>query len=155
MNSSPVNAFLIGIVSGMRALAGPTLVSQKLASEKPNPLLNSKLSFMASPKTATVFKVLAGAELIGDKIPHGPDRISPPQLIARLASGATAGAVLGQAHGASVRVGALLGAAGALTGAFTFFHIRRYLNHEQNIPDPLLAVIEDAITYGAGWQIVK
>ena len=110
---------------------------------------------MASPKTANVFKVLAGGELISDKMPHGPDRTSPPQLIARLASGATAGAVLSEARGASVRVGALLGAAGALAGTFTFFHIRRYLNHEQDIPDPLLAVIEDAITYGAGWQIVK
>ena len=136
-------------------MAGPALVSQKLSSETSNPLPTSTLSFMASPKTANVFKVLAGGELIGDKVPHGPDRISPPQLIARLASGATCGAALSEARGASVRVGALLGAAGALAGAFAFFHIRRYLNHEQDVPDPLLAVIEDALTYGVGWQVVK
>ncbi|MBO0930531.1 DUF4126 family protein [Fibrella aquatilis] len=155
MNSSPLSAFLIGVVSGMRAMAGPALISQKLSTQTPNPLFDSSLSFIASPKTANVLKVLAGGELIGDKVPHGPDRISPPQLIARLASGATCGAALSEARGASVRVGALLGATGALAGAFTFFHLRRYLNHEQDIPDPLLAVIEDAITYGAGWQAVK
>ncbi|MBO0936194.1 DUF4126 family protein [Fibrella sp. HMF5335] len=155
MKSSPLSAFSIGVVSGMRAFSGPALVSQKLSAETPNPLFNSRLAFMASPKVANVFKVLAGGELIGDKIPHGPDRISPPQLIARLASGATSGAVLSEARGASVRVGALLGAAGALAGAFAFFHLRRYLNHDQDVPDPLLAVIEDAITYGAGWAVVK
>ena len=139
----------------MRALSGPALVSQKFSSALINPLINTNLSFIASPRAATLIKVLASGELIGDILPNTPDRIEPQSLVFRMASGAVCGALLSRERGASAGLGGVLGAAGALVGTFAFFHIRRYLSHQQGIPDPILAVVEDAITYGAGWAVVN
>ncbi len=155
MESSPLNAFLVGVASGMRAFAGLTLVSQKFSSEKVTAFADGPLSFLASPKTASVMKLLAAGEVLGDKLPNAADRTEPASLAFRVAAGATSAALLSKSQGHSPAMGAFLGAAGALAGTFTFFHLRRFLNHDENIPDPLLAVIEDTITYAVGWQVVK
>lgn len=149
-----LNTFQMGIVAGMRSLSAPALVAHKLAALQPDPLPGSKLHFMASPKTATVLTVLAGGELIGDKVPSAPDRTEIQPLSFRIASGAVCGAALSEAEGKQVKLGAVLGGLGAVVGAYAFFRLRHWLTHEQSVPDPLVALVEDALAIGAGlWTL--
>ncbi len=150
-----MKAFQIGIVAGMRTMTAPALVSYKLSHMVPNPLPDSTLHFMTSPKTATTFAVLASGELIGDKLPNTPDRTAFPQVTGRIASGALSGAALVDADGQSVAYGAVLGALGAVVGTFAFFQLRHWLTHEKDLPDPVVALVEDALTIGAGWLIIN
>jgi len=155
MISTYLNAFQIGIIAGMRSLTAPALVSHKLSQASPDPIPDSPLHFLTSPKTATALAVMAGGELIGDKLPNSPDRIAPPVLSGRIVAGAMSGAALSEADGQPLAYGAVLGAVGALVGTVAFFHLRIWLNHEKGIPDPIVALVEDAMTVGAGWIIVN
>ncbi|MCK8492523.1 DUF4126 family protein [Spirosoma sp. RP8] len=154
MIRSYLNAFQIGIVAGMRALSAPAMVSHKLAQMQPDPLPDSKLHSLASPKTATVLKVMAVGELIGDKLPNTPNRTEPSSVVGRMASGALSGAALSEVDGKDARYGAVMGAAGALVGTFAFFHLRRWLTHEQGLPDPVVALAEDVIAVGTAWRLI-
>ena len=150
-----LNAFQIGFVAGMRSLTAPAVVSHKLSNTHPNPLPNSKLHFMTSSKTATTLKALAGAELIGDKVPNVPDRIEAQPLTMRAASGALCGAALSEAEGKPAQIGAVFGGLGAVAGAYTFFYLRQWLTMERDLPDPAVALAEDALAIGAGWLTVN
>lgn len=149
-----LTAFQIGVIAGMRTLMAPALVSHKLSNAKPDFLSDSVLQFMTSPKTATTLSVLAAGELIGDKLPSAPDRTGWPQISGRLASGALSGAALTQADGQSLAYGGLAGALGAAVGSYAFFQLRHWLTHEKDLPDPLVAVAEDALAFGAGLLIL-
>ncbi|MFD2935830.1 DUF4126 family protein [Spirosoma flavum] len=155
MNRTYLNAFQIGIVAGMRAMSAPAFVSHKLSHMTPGPLSDSPLHFLTSTKTATTLAVLAGGELVGDKLPSSPDRTKFPQMLGRIVSGALSGAALTEADDEPVASGAVLGALGAVVGTFAFFHLRHWLTHEKGLPDPLVAVAEDALTMGAGWLTVN
>ena len=149
-----LNAFQIGFVAGMRSLTAPAVVSHKLSNTHPNPLPGSKLHFLTSSKTATTLKALAGAELIGDKVPNVPDRIEPEPLTMRIASGATCGAALSQAEGKPAKIGAVIGGFGAVAGSYTFFYLRQWLTMERGLPDPAVALAEDALAITIGWLTV-
>lgn len=155
MISPYLKAFQIGVIAGMRSMMAPALVSRKLSQTTPNPLPNSPLHFLTSSKTATTFAVLAGGELIGDKIPNSPNRTTLPQLSGRILSGGMCGAALTEAEGEPLAYGAVLGALGAVAGTFAFFQLRHYLTHEKDLPDLWVAVAEDALTIGAGWLVVN
>ena len=150
-----LKAFEIGMIAGMRTMTAPALVSYKLAQMRPVPLTNSKLSFLTSSTTTNVLTVLAVGELIADKMPGTPDRIGQPQVWGRIGSGALSAAALTEADGESAPIGAVIGALGAVAGAFAFFHLRKWLTYEQGLPDPVVALAEDALAIGAGWWIVN
>ncbi len=150
-----LNAFGIGVIAGMRSMMAPALVSRKLSQTTPNPLSNSPLHFMTSSKTATTFAVLAGGELIGDKLPNTGDRTAFPQITGRILSGGLCGAALTETDGESLSHGAIFGAVGAVAGTFAFFQLRHYLTHEKDLPDLWVAVAEDVLAIGAGWLVVN
>jgi uncharacterized membrane protein len=70
-------------------------------------------------------------------------------------SGAVSGAALSEIDGQTAGYGAVAGGLGALVGSFAFFHLRHWLTHEQNLPDPLVALAEDAIAIGTGWRLIN
>lgn len=150
-----LSAFQIGVIAGMRSMMAPALVSHKLSRTTPNPLPDSPVHFMTSSKTAITFAVLAGGELVGDKLPQTPDRTAFPQVAGRLVSGALCGAALTKADGQPLAYGAALGTLGAVVGTFAFFQLRHWLTHEKDLPDVWVAVAEDALAIGAGWVIVN
>lgn len=147
-------AFGIGVVAGMRALTAPALLSHKLVRTVPAKEPVNPVDYVAQPTTARVLKVLAGAEVIGDKVPHGPDRTSPPQFITRIMSGGSCGAVLSEVEGQSVLIGSVVGALGAVAGTLLFFNLRRWLDHDLGLPDTVGALAEDALAIGGGWAVV-
>ncbi|MGD9735278.1 MAG: hypothetical protein AB7V58_06680 [Solirubrobacterales bacterium] len=85
---------------------------------------------------------LAAGEAVGDKLPLAPPRSDPPALAARLAAGAAVGAASAGARGARV------GAAFALASAYASERARALLGERTGLPDPAIAVVEDAVVYG-------
>jgi hypothetical protein len=42
-----------------------------------------------------------------------------------------------------------------VASAFAFFHIRRKAGKDLNVPDPVVAIAEDALVIGAGLTILR
>jgi hypothetical protein len=123
----------LGFVSGLRAALGPALVAE-----------------IAPPNVKLVFRLLAVGELVADKLPKTPNRIDPGPLTGRIVSGAVVGYVVSRHAGRSVWVGALLGGIAAVGGSYGGYYGRRLLGQKLHLPDPIIAVAEDAIGVGLG-----
>jgi uncharacterized membrane protein len=98
--------------------------------------------------TAIVFSILAVGELIGDKLPQTPNRTDAFPLIARIAFGGLVGAICATSlHGAAIE-GILLGAIGAVAGAFVGFHLRQAATKSWGVPKLAAALTEDILAIG-------
>lgn len=86
---------------------------------------------------------MAVGELVADKLPFTPSRLSPVGLGARVLSGGWSGERLVHRFGGSASAGAALGAAGALAGAWLGYTIR--FTAAKRIPDPFVALVEDGV----------
>lgn len=116
-----IHSFLIGLVAGARSLTPLAAVSDA-ARRGALPADNGAPAFLGHPLTSAGAKALAAGELWGDKLKSAPDRIVPAGMIARLATGAIAGAALAPRRHA--RLGALLGAGAAVGAAYLSFGAR-------------------------------
>ena len=137
-------------------MAGPALASDHLSRVHPNALAASPLlRWLGTPKAALVFKFLAAGEIIGDKLPMTPNRIDPGPLFGRLLFGGITGAALCAADGKRAAAGAAIGVLAAGTSAFGFYHLRQWADRTTGLPDPVVAVAEDAIAFGGGWSVLQ
>lgn len=156
MNTTSVLAlaFAIGLICGLRSLTGPAVVSLA-AHWKWIDLQHSALSFLGT--TAAVFISIAAAliEIIVDKLPNTPRRTEALGLIARLLFGGLSGAAICAARNQSMVIGAVLGGAGGLIGAFAGYQVRTRLVRALGVPDVVVAFIEDAVAIGGGFLIVS
>ncbi|MBJ7602129.1 MAG: hypothetical protein JF888_02880 [Candidatus Dormibacteraeota bacterium] len=91
------------------------------------------------PWLARGLGVLAGGELIGDKLPATPSRLAGPALAGRAVSAGLAGARLAGPTGAAVAV-----LASAVT-AYGGYHARRRLTEITPLPDWAVALAEDSL----------
>ena len=148
-------AFGLGVVIGMRALVGPALLSRKLVRTVPVKEPTKPIHYMAQPPVAIGLEVLAGTEILTDKLPGVPDRTIPFQFGGRILSGGSCGAVLSEVEGESILLGSVAGGIGAVAGTLVFFNLRQWLHHGVGLPDPLVALAEDVLCVGAGWAIVN
>lgn len=142
----------IGAVAGMRTMSAPALVSYA-ATTGQNEGMSQTL--LASQNVSKVLGLLAVGEMIADKLPGIPDRTSAPSLAARAASGAFSGAAIFTSRKKSLGIGAAVGALAAVASAFALFHLRRKAGKELNLPDPVVALAEDALVIGAGFAILR
>lgn len=155
MYETYAKAFGLGIVIGMRALMGPALLSRKLARTVPVKQPTKPIHYLAPPPVAIALEVLAGTEILTDKLPGVPNRTVPFQFGGRIASGGTCGAFLSQVEGGDIPVGVVAGSLGAVVGTLAFFNLRQWLHYDLGLPDPLVALAEDALAISAGWAIVN
>jgi uncharacterized membrane protein len=155
MNASQVLllAFLIGVVSGLRSLTAPAVVSWAGHRNWLN-LHNTPLSFIGSTAAVVIFVLLAIVELVADQLPSTPSRLQPPGLIARIILGGLSGAGVAVAGAQSIALGAILGAAGGIAGAFAGYEVRTRLVRALKVPDLVVALLEDAVAIGGGLLIV-
>ena len=107
-------AFLIGVVTGLRALTGIAAVSWAAHLNWIH-LDHTWLAFLANSSTTYALTFMAAGELITDKLPTTPSRKVPLQFGGRVANGAVAGIALGTAAGFAL-LGLLAGIAGAVVG---------------------------------------
>ncbi|HSE97735.1 MAG TPA: DUF4126 family protein [Blastocatellia bacterium] len=145
----------LGAVAGIRTMSAPALLSHHLKSEQLDGDNDLEGNPLASPNAAAVFRVLAAGEIIADKLPFMPDRTSLPSLMARIGSGALVGGTVFAARKEPPVVGAIIGAAAAVASAFTMLFLRRKAGRNLNLPDPVVALAEDAIAIGGGMGVLK
>jgi|SRR5450759_5057952 uncharacterized membrane protein len=124
-------SFAIGLTCGLRSMTGPAVVRWRAR----DPL---RLAFAA----------LAAGELIADKLPATPPRTIPPALIFRAVSGGFAGHSVARLFGADPRMGTAAGSAGAIVGAYLGMTVRGWIVRTSGLPDPLVALAEDAAAIG-------
>jgi len=155
MPNTYLQAACLGVIAGMRSMGAPALVSDHLARSASPSLGPSPLRWLGTAKAATITKFLAAGEIVGDKLPMTPSRLAPAPLVARMVSGGMCGAALCLHGGKRGDVGAVLGMAGALAGAFGFYHLRRTLGQKTSIPDPVLGAAEDVLAFGGGWAVLR
>ena len=155
MTQTYLKAFGLGVIAGIRAMSAPALLSHKLVRTVPIKQPTKPIDYLAQPPVEIALKVLAGAEIVGDKVPHGPKRTSPPQFIARISSGAACGAFVSEAEGKSAPLGLVIGGVGAVASTLLFYNLRTWLDHDLGIPDVVGALIEDALVISVGWQIAN
>lgn len=146
--------FVLGFVNGLRTLT-PVAVLCWGAHLGWFSLAHTPFFFLASPISLIVFTVLALGEYIGDKLPKTPSRVSAFPLIGRIVFGGACGAVLTVIAGASLFLGVLVGAAGAVVGAYSGFLLRRSLTKSGRLPDLPVALVEDAITLLGAFFVVS
>jgi len=94
---------------------------------------------------AIVFTLLALGEMIADKLPRMPDRLSAVPLIARIIFGGLIGSIAATAMAGPGLEGVLLGVLGAALGAFAGFMIRRDMVERIGCADWKVALVEDLI----------
>jgi uncharacterized membrane protein len=147
-------AFLIGVVAGLRALTAPAAVAWA-AHRNWIKLHNSPLSFLGSTSVVVVFTLLALVELVADQLPSTPSRTEPPGLIARIVLGGLSGAAVAASESQPIALGAVLGMAGGIVGAFAGYEVRTRLVRALKVPDFVIACLEDVVAIGGGILIVS
>jgi uncharacterized membrane protein len=141
--------FLMGCVAGLRSMMATAIVCAAAYLQWVH-LEGTPLAFMTSKVTLSLFTFLAICELIVDKLPQTPSRTAKMGLIARAVTGALSGAALAVSGGQSLAVGALLGLVGGVGGAFVGYQIRHGLVTQMNLPDFVVAVVEDLLAISGG-----
>lgn len=94
--------------------------------------------------------VMAGGELIADKLPMTPNRTAAGPLLGRAFTGAISGAVVCSARKRSLLAGALIGAAAAVGTAYGAYELRKQAGRKLHVPDIFVALAEDAIVGALG-----
>ena len=148
-------AFAIGSVTGLRSFT-PAAVVCWAARLGVLSLRATPLAFLGSPVAVAIFTLLALAELVADKLPKTPARTAAMGLSARFLLGGMCGAALDLASPQPVSwvFAALLGAAGGIVGAFAGYQVRTRLVKALNVPDFVIAPVEDAVAIAAAILIV-
>jgi uncharacterized membrane protein len=144
-------AFLIGVVSGLRAFMGLAAISWAARLHWLN-LENTKLAFLGYAATPYIISLLAIGELISDQLPKTPSRTVPPQFGARILTGAFCGAAIGAPSDMLVS-GLLAGIVGAIAGTLGGAKMRALLAKSFNKDQPA-AFLEDALAIGLAVFIV-
>lgn len=149
-----LSAFVIGIVAGLRSMIAAAAVSWAAHLHRLD-LRDSRLALLSSTGAVSVLSVLGLGELIADKLPFVPNRISALPMAFRILSGAICGAALCLSANRLLLPGTLLGGLGAVDGAFGGFHVRRLLVKYLKIPDMAIALAEDGLAIGLGFYLVS
>ena len=144
----------IGVVTGLRSMTAPAVVAWAAHLGWIN-LSGSPLAFMGSAWAVGIFTVGALGEFVGDQLPTTPARTAAVGLTARIVIGLLTGACLGVAGGASYWLGALIGAIGAIAGAFGGYQARVRLVRGLHVPDAAIAIPEDLVAIGVGLLLVS
>ena len=150
--------FGIGVTTGLRCMTAPAVVAWAAHLGWIN-LSGSPLAFMGSVWAAGIFTLLALTEYVVDQLPSTAARTTAGPLTTRIVVGLLTGACLGIGEGASLWVGALIGALGAVAGAFGGYQARVRLVRGLHVPDAAVAIPEDLVAVGLGllccFQVLK
>jgi uncharacterized membrane protein len=128
-----------GLIAGLRSFSAPAAVSLALAERYPR-----------AAQLAPALQMLAAGEMLADKLPGMPARTTPPVLAGRALTGAISGAALADAAGRSRITGALLAGTVAIASSYAALALRSMLVQRLAVPDPLVALVEDAVVIVAG-----
>jgi uncharacterized membrane protein len=146
-------ALIIGFSSGLRTFTAPAVVAWAAHLGRLN-LHGSPFAFMSSAIAVGIFTFMALLEYVFDLLPKAPNRTDPGSLIARIISGGLCGACLFASANQSWIIGAMLGAIGAVIGAFAGYHARWRLVQKLKLKDAMIAIPEDFVAIGLAYLMV-
>ena len=136
-------AFLIGVVSGLRSMAAPAVVSWAVQLGYLS-IGDTWLAFLGFRWTRWILSIAALGELIGDKLPSTPSRKALVPFVARILSGGLCGGAIGATLG-NLYLGMVFGAAGAVAGTLGGYASRTGLVRATSGRDVPIALLEDLI----------
>lgn len=139
-----IRSLLIGLVAGQRSMT-PLAATALSAASGRIAVGHGLPTLLSSPLVAAVSAVLAAGELAGDKMASAPDRTILPGLVARLITGALAGAAVAPAKNRPAA--ASLGALGAVAGGYAGLAVRKRAMRRYG--QMRSGVVEDVLTLGA------
>jgi uncharacterized membrane protein len=150
-----IKAAGLGIIAGMRTFSAPAAASHLYSRHPADSLEDSPIGFIQTDTASNVFKVLAAAEFIGDKMPNTPNRTSAPGLTGRLLSGIFAGVTVYKANRKNILIGGLIGGSAALLSTFGCFYLRTAITAKSKIPDAVVGACEDALVVALGVKLAQ
>jgi uncharacterized membrane protein len=109
---------------------------------------------MSSWVAVAIFTLAALAEYVADKLPRTPNRTNAGPLIGRIVLGALSGAAVGAAARGTIFAAAVLGALGAVLGAYAGYHARRQLVGRLQGKDLVVALGEDLVAIVLAYVVV-
>jgi uncharacterized membrane protein len=145
-------AFVIGVLNGLRSFTPPAAAAWAVYLRWIK--LQGALALIGSVPVVVTLTLLAAFELVADKTPWIPDRITTMSLVARGVMGALTGACVAAAGGQWAGIGAACGVAGAMAGAFAGYHARVRSAKALGIPDIYVALVEDLICVASALWVV-
>jgi len=145
-------AFLIGAVTGLRALAPAAVVSWAVHLGWLH-LQGTWLALLGAAVTPYILSILALGELITDTLPSTPSRKIPMQFGARIVMGALCGGALAASGGMWI-TGFVAGIVGAIVGTLAGAELRGRLSAAVGKDLPI-ALLEDAVAIGGALFIVS
>ncbi|ELB86851.1 hypothetical protein Rwratislav_42782, partial [Rhodococcus wratislaviensis IFP 2016] len=129
--SSTVRSAVIGVAGGLRSSTG---IAAALLSGAPGSAHWSRLVGATA---------LVGGELVADKNPNVPSRLSQPALTGRLIAGGGGAAALARRDRADTASALIIGTVGALAGSYGGAWWRQWAG--RRMPDWQAALAEDAV----------
>lgn len=142
-------ALAIGVVTGMRSMLAPAMVSRALADRPDIGEADEPARTLSSHRTRQFLMPLAAAELLGDKMPFAPDRTIAPSILVRALSGGASAAALAATRRQPVLVPALIGATAACVAAKVAIGLRkRYRTND--LVNAALGLTEDCLAFSLG-----
>ena len=139
-----IRSILMGLVAGMRSMTPIAVISWAARRSLPSSQ-SAPPTILSSRAVSNVTLALAAAELLGDKMRFAPDRIIVPGILARVVTGAIAGAAVAPRRDRPL--GAVLGATIAVGAAYLTFQLRKHAM--RNGAQASTGLIEDAIAVSA------
>lgn len=97
--------------------------------------------------------VLTAGELVMDKLPTTPSRLSPPALGGRMAAGAGAAYVVARRLGQEPIAAAVIGGLSALAGSYAGHAYRSWASKQ--VPPVAAALVEDAVALSIGAAVLR
>jgi uncharacterized membrane protein len=147
MNVSTRNLYLraggLGVMAGIRSQTGIWLMSLR-ANKEQAAFRGTWLGWLGYRQVLALLSFTAIGELIADKIVALPNRNEPFPLFWRALFGGFAGAAAFTEEDRPAILGAAIGAGGAIASSLLFYYLRRAAVRKTGLPDPVVALGEDA-----------
>lgn len=144
-----LGALALGVVTGMRSMLAPTLVSRALSEQDELEYADEPARSLASHRAQQFLMPMAAAEILGDKMPFAPDRTIVPSMMFRAVSGGVTAAALASARREPVWLPALVGAAAALISSKIGLSLRKPYQ-DNALTNAALGLAEDGLALTLG-----
>ncbi|HEV2741871.1 MAG TPA: DUF4126 family protein [Rubrobacter sp.] len=154
---SPDNLRTVALaaISGVRSMAAPALLARAASRGDVSGLRATPFAFLGDDRASALLQTLMVGEMIGDKTPVIPSRVSAGPLFGRALSGTLVGSALFASRGRQTLAGALRGAASALAGVYAADRRRSATTQGLGLPDPLFGLLEDGLILVGGARLLR
>jgi uncharacterized membrane protein len=151
--ASVVLTFALGMIAGLRSMTPPAVVAWASWCGWLR-LDGTPFAFLGSATARYLLAACMVGELIADKLPFTPSRTRPGPFTARIVTGGLSGAAYAAGSGWSAALGGVIGALGAVAGTLGGYRARTGLVRRLQVPDYVIALLEDLVAVGGAVLIV-